>query len=260
MFGVGLATVAQKRYPAAMQDEWYKNWFDTPYYAMLYQHRDYREAQLLIDNLVHNVQLPAGGKVLDLACGSGRHAIYFNELGFDVTGVDLSRNKIAQARTQENSTLRFVVGDMRALDLPDKYDLVTNLFTSMGYFADVNDNLLVFESVHNVLADEGTFVLDYLNATWIEKNLSPHATHDVEGVHFEIRKRIVDGVVEKAIRIKDGPKMLHFTEHVALLHLREFERMLKRAHLRIEHTWGDYTGAPFDEQTSKRLLLFVKKA
>jgi len=69
MFGVGLATVAHKRYPAAMQDEWYKNWFDTPYYAMLYQHRDVREAQMLIDNLVHHLQVPPQAHVLDLADG-----------------------------------------------------------------------------------------------------------------------------------------------------------------------------------------------
>ncbi len=111
-----------------------------------------------------------------------------------------------------------------------------------------------------MLAPEGTFVLDYLNATWVEHNLKTHEVRDVDGVHFEIRKRIVSGVVEKGIRIKDGPKMLHFTEHVALLHLREFDRMLRKAGLRIDHTWGDYAGAPFDEQVSKRLILFVQHA
>ena len=58
---------------------WYSSWFDTPYYHILYKDRNYREAQIFMDNLTHYLNLPEKAKVLDLACGKGRHAIYLNQ-------------------------------------------------------------------------------------------------------------------------------------------------------------------------------------
>lgn len=68
---------------------WFASWFDTPYYHILYKERNYREAQIFMDNLTHYLNLPEKAKVLDLACGKGRHAIYLNQLGFEVIGADL---------------------------------------------------------------------------------------------------------------------------------------------------------------------------
>jgi len=76
---------------------WFASWFDTPYYHILYKERNYREAQIFMDNLTHYLNLPEKAKVLDLACGKGRHAIYLNQLGFEVIGADLSENSIAEA-------------------------------------------------------------------------------------------------------------------------------------------------------------------
>ena len=76
---------------------WFASWFDTPYYHILYKERNYREAQIFMDNLTHYLNLPEKAKVLDLACGKGRHAIYLNQLGFEVIGADLSENSIKEA-------------------------------------------------------------------------------------------------------------------------------------------------------------------
>lgn len=73
---------------------------------------NYREAQLFMDNLTL-LNLPEKAKVLDLACGKGRHAIYLNKLGFDVLGVDLSENSIAEANKNANESLHFEVHDMQ---------------------------------------------------------------------------------------------------------------------------------------------------
>ena len=79
-------------------DNWFESWFDTPYYHILYKERNDDEAQLLMDNLTQYLNLPEEAKILDLACGKGRHSIYLNQLGFDVTGADLSTNSIAEAK------------------------------------------------------------------------------------------------------------------------------------------------------------------
>ena len=110
-------------------ENWFVSWFDTPYYHILYKDRDYSEAQLFMDNITNYLNLPEQAKILDLACGKGRHSIYLNQLGFDVTGADLSENSILEAKKAENDTLHFEVHDMR-IPFEDKFDAVFNLFTS----------------------------------------------------------------------------------------------------------------------------------
>ena len=113
---------------------WFVNWFDSPYYHALYKNRDEKEAQVFIDNLVHHLQIKKGSKLIDIACGKGRHATYFNSLGLDVVGVDLSPNSIASAKKNENNTLQFVAHDMLEVYQENHFDIVTNLITSIGYF------------------------------------------------------------------------------------------------------------------------------
>ena len=124
------------------ESSWFASWFDTPYYHILYKDRNYREAQIFMDNLTHYLNLPEHAKVLDLACGKGRHSIYLNQLGFRVLGVDLSENSIEIANKNANDTLNFKVHDMRE-PIKEQFDAVFNLFTSFGYFENDDDNLKI---------------------------------------------------------------------------------------------------------------------
>ena len=92
---------------------WFANWFNSPYYHILYKNRDEKEAELFIDNLLHKLRLKKGSKLIDIACGKGRHATYFNKKGMDVVGIDLSKNSISIAKQFENPSLIFNVHDMR---------------------------------------------------------------------------------------------------------------------------------------------------
>ena len=87
--------------------QWYASWFDTPFYHILYKDRDYAEAENFMHNLTEYLNIPEGGKILDLACGKGRHSVYLNKIGYEVTGVDLSENSINHAKQFENKTLHF---------------------------------------------------------------------------------------------------------------------------------------------------------
>ncbi len=86
---------------------WFAKWFDTKYYHILYKDRDYQEARMFIDNITSYLNLPEKAKVLDLACGKGRHSIYLNKLGFDVVGADLSENSINEAKKQRKRIFAF---------------------------------------------------------------------------------------------------------------------------------------------------------
>ena len=92
---------------------WFENWFDSPYYHILYKDRDYKEAEIFISNLINFLKPPKESKLLDLACGAGRHSIFINKMGYDVTGVDLSKNSIDTALAHKNDSLQFDTHDMR---------------------------------------------------------------------------------------------------------------------------------------------------
>ena len=122
------------------EKSWYEEWFDSPYYHLLYQDRDEDEAQLFIHALAHKLRIPPEAKILDAACGKGRHSKTLAKYGFRVTGIDLSANNIAAARKYEcANALHFEVWRYAArFYRENEFDYVLNLFSSFGYFAGRN--------------------------------------------------------------------------------------------------------------------------
>ena len=114
--------------------EWFGEWFDSPYYHILYRDRDYQEAHAFIDKIVKYFDLHSTDAILDLACGKGRHSIYLNEKGYNVVGVDLSAQNITFASQYGNDRLHFYRHDMREVFRESTFDYVLNMFTSFGYF------------------------------------------------------------------------------------------------------------------------------
>ena len=86
--------------------EWFATWFETDYYHTLYKYRDKAEAEHFIEHLIEELNAEKGSKVLDLACGKGRHSITLHELGMDVLGADLSSNSIGMAQQFTHSVCR----------------------------------------------------------------------------------------------------------------------------------------------------------
>lgn len=237
---------------------WFKTWFDTPYYHILYSDRDYSEAENFITLLVGAISLPQNAKIIDLACGKGRHSVFLNKLGFDVLGLDLSKESIEHNKQFENSSLQFEVHDMRDEIFPEistsKVDAVMNLFTSFGYFEDPEDDRKVFESVKNVLKDGGIFVLDFLNEGWVSKTLVEAETKTRQGMDFEIRKRIENHHVIKDIFFEDKGEQFHFFEKVKLHTLPEIEIIAKDFGFEILNIYGDYQLADYHPENSPRCI------
>jgi 2-polyprenyl-3-methyl-5-hydroxy-6-metoxy-1,4-benzoquinol methylase len=96
-----------------MQQAWFKDWFNSHYYHLLYQHRDEAEANGFIQQLIDYLHPNMGATMLDVACGKGRHSKALAEMGFDVTGIDLSEESIIDAKLQETASLHFYQHDMR---------------------------------------------------------------------------------------------------------------------------------------------------
>lgn len=236
---------------------WYASWFDTPYYHILYKDRDYDEAQLFIDNLSQYLNLPEDAKVLDLACGRGRHSIYLNKLGHNVIGADLSENSIAYAKQFENDTLKFEVHDMRK-PFDEKFDTILNLFTSFGYFPEEEDNITTLKAIQSSLTEYGLAVMDFMNAEKVIKNLVPTEIKTVEGIDFHITRKYENGFIYKNIKFEDNGESFDFTERVRALTLQDFETMMEKADIYLLDIFGNYKLQKFHNQESDRLIMIFK--
>lgn len=238
-------------------NNWFASWFDSPYYHVLYKERNYREAQVFMDNLTHYLNLPEHAKVLDLACGKGRHAIYLNQLGFDVLGVDLSENSIAIANKNANNTLHFQVHDMRQ-PFEEKYDAIFNLFTSFGYFACDTDHLKTLIAIKESLSEYGFGVIDFMNVTQVIANLIPAETKTVDGIDFHIKRFHIDGYIYKEIDFEDQGEKYHFTEKVRAFTLQDFQELMTEAGIYLLDIFGDYKLKKFHKTDSERLIMIFK--
>lgn len=238
-------------------NNWFASWFDTPYYHILYKDRDYAEAQLFMDNITDYLNLPEDAKILDLACGKGRHSVYLNKLGYDVTGADLSENSIAGASKYANAKLHFTVHDMRE-PFAEKFDAIFNLFTSFGYFDDDADNVKTLIAIRDSLSEYGFAVIDFMNVTQVIDNLVPEEIKTVEGIDFHIKRFFIDGHIYKEIDFEDKGQKFHFTEKVQALKLEDFEEMMASADIHLLDIFGDYKLRKFNKKDSERLIMIFK--
>ncbi len=239
--------------------EWFVNWFDSEYYPMLYMHRDDAEADLFLENLQKYLQLPEGAKVLDLACGRGRHSRKLASMNYQVTGLDISAESIADAvKLTSGNNPEYAVHDMRTPFGKNRYDAVLNLFTSFGYFDNTDENKQVLENIFSSLITNGILVLDFFNSSQVLKNLVQNEIQQRNQVVFNITRTIENGFVIKTIEIKDGDHSESHTERVQLFNKQQLTDMLHNAGFVVNHFFGDYGLSPYKE-TDARVILTARK-
>ena len=242
-----------------MQKEWFSSWFDTPYYHTLYKNRDYEEASLFIDNVSNFLKLKQSTVCWDLCCGKGRHSIYLNKKGFRVIGTDLSEQSICEAKESANETLEFYQHDMRKLFRTNYFEVVFNIFTSFGYFEKREDDLHVFDAVQKALKLNGLFVFDYLNSEYVKSRMVESDSKTIDGITFNISKKIENNTIIKSIDFTDKGESFHFEERVKLFDKTYFEDLAKECNLTILNTFGNYQLQEFDVNISPRLILVLQK-
>ncbi len=234
---------------------WFKSWFDSPYYHLLYRHRDFREAELFIDHLIEQLHPKPGARILDLACGRGRHSIYLSNKGYEVTGIDLSEQNIIFCKQFENSRLSFFVHDMRHLFRVNDFDFVFNLFTSFGYFEKHRDNYLTIRNAASSLKKNGILVVDFLNVRYVADRLILHETAQADEVKFNINREYKDGFFIKQIEVNDQGKLSNYVERVEALTHDNFMQIMNECGLEIREVFGSYTLESYDSVNSPRLII-----
>ena len=242
------------------QPEWFENWFGSPYYRMLYTHRNDIEAQTFIQNLLTFLHPTVGSKMLDIACGEGRHSIQLASKGFVVTGIDISALSISQAKKSEKDNLQFYVHDMRLPFCFNYYDFAFNCFTSFGYFAHNRDHEQAAKSFAGNLKRKGTLIVDYLNKNYSLQHLVPAETIVREGITFSIKRRMTETHFLKEISFSDfNGKQRIYQERVAAFSIENFKEIFSKAGLEMENVFGDYQLNKYCDNDSPRLVMVFKK-
>lgn len=238
---------------------WFSEWFDTDYYHTLYKSRSEEEATQFISNLKEYLALPKSARVLDLACGKGRHSKTLNQLGYEVLGADLSPNSIEKAALMANDSLSFIVHDMREVIQNEQFTAVFNLFTSFGYFDSTTDNEKVLLSVNEMLKEEGFLVVDFMNATKVINNLVLAEDKTIDGIDFKIKRNFDGTHIFKNIDFEADGGVHSYMERVQALTLSDFQQLFDTTGFELIRTFGDFDLSEFEENTSNRLIMIVKK-
>lgn len=247
------------------QTPWYVNWFSSKLYLELYKHRNEDDARNLINLLQRTLPLIKGDKILDVCCGAGRYSIEFARRGFNVTGFDLSKFLISEAKkTSKNIPEKFVKvnflnKDMRKFDFKKSFDIAANLFTSFGYFTEDEENFLVFKNVSASLKKNGYFVFDFLNGNYLKKNIVPYDKKIFQGKEFISKRRIEGDFVHKEISIKSGSRKIRYEEVLKLYDIETLKKAFRNNSLKVTHSFGDYYGNKYSKEKSQRLILIAQK-
>jgi SAM-dependent methyltransferase len=241
--------------------DWYKHWFGNEYLTV-YAHRNESEARTLIRLIQRNLVVPSGGRILDLCCGQGRHALLLANMGYAVVGIDLSRTllNIAKFKHSAAGNAFFVQADMRFLPAQNTYDLLLNLFTSFGYFESDEENQSVFKQFVVALKPEGQFVFDYFNAPHLIENLVLHQKDKLYDGFIQQERRLYRGRVEKKITIQKNGTSSVFYESVKIYYPDQIIKMIQKAGLQINKTFGDYNGHPINPEMPRLVVIGNKMA
>ncbi len=246
-----------------MINNWFEHWFDSPLHEQLYAKRDAEEANRLAELITGHIPVEEYPRLLDLACGRGRHSINFANRGYRVTGVDLAPTAISRAKAKAalaGVDIDFRVGDMR-VPLDETFDVVVNLFTSFGYFASEAENELPIAAMARMVRPGGQIWIDFLNPDAVRDNLVPSDEGSIPEWSYKIRRWIEDEAVRKEIHlIQDatGDEQI-FTEYVRLLDLDWFKAVSSKYGLKLQTVYGDYQGEVYHTETSPRMVMgFVR--
>ena len=131
------------------------------YYDLLYQNKNYSEEVNYIEKLLVKNADTKIVKILDLGCGTGKHDFLLAEKGYKITGVDLSDEMIKIAKSANKYNVKFILGDVRNINLNEKFDVVISLFHVASYQTENLDFKKYLETAFNHLKAGGLFVFDF---------------------------------------------------------------------------------------------------
>ncbi len=240
---------------------WYVQAFQSDYLDV-YAHRDQDNAQAMLEFCIQACDLKPHERILDLCCGQGRHTKILYSQGFQVTGLDLSSELLKHARKTGLKT-PLVRADILYIPLADQtFDVIFNLFSSFGYFAQDSENLAALQDATRILKNGGKLLIDHMNPVIVEKKLVAFSEEKKAGKHLSYQRTINKDTqrVEKTVKIlSPGQRTTSYKESVRLFLPFEFDRMFEQSGLRLLARYGNFDGSDFLLEESPRQIMLVEK-
>jgi 2-polyprenyl-3-methyl-5-hydroxy-6-metoxy-1,4-benzoquinol methylase len=199
-------------------------------------------------------------RILDLPCGQGRHAIELARRGYDVTGVDLSPFllKVADERARTDGVrVRWLAGDMRQPIAGEPFDVVLNLFTSLGYFADEADDRKVVDAAAAMLVPGGRFLLEVINGERLMARFEEREWFTV-GQAAVVERRSLDRTARRMMveRTVTTPNDTEVNVHALRLYDgRDVSAILRSAGFGRIDLYGDWSGEPLTSESLRVLAV-----
>lgn len=243
---------------------WWQTYFDAGYVREYEPLFDLAEDRRQVGRLIELLELPAGSRILDLACGQGRHAHLLAEAGYDVHGLDYSADLLAIAKKRgTGKTLRYTKGDMRALPArwTGRFDAVVNLFTSFGFFTDARDDARVVAECARVLKPGAVMVWQGGSRDGVMAKFLPSDWWTTTDGTIIAQDREFDPLTG-FLTIKSTWQGKRSTEHrehrIRLYTASRMAELMLDAGLVVEQAWESFSDRALTRRSSEMLLVARK--
>lgn len=211
------------------------------YYDLIYSWKDYKKEAQKVRSLVKKYKKSPGNDLLEVACGTGKHAQYLKAY-FSILGADLNKGMLAIARKNVKG-VPFKQADMLRLNLGKKFDVILCLFSSIGHMKTPANLRKAIRNFSKHLKKGGVVIIE----PWIAKSafrvgipyMTVHKspTIDVARLHVSERKGDVALMDMHYLVAEKGKKVLHFVDRqeLGLFEVGDTLRFMREAGLQARH-------------------------
>lgn len=249
----------------AMEKDWYKNIWSMDIQDMSWVEDTKQQVDFLIDRL----ELNGTERILDLACGFGRHALEFARRGYDVTGVDITPAYVEYAKEQacrEQLNASFLCKDIRELEYDNEYDVVLNMADgAIGYLENDEENKRIFAVAARALRKGGRHFMDIMNGGYAESHF-PCRLWDAgeKGLTLSVfewleeQKTLLYGQADYPYGQVLSKPEIEEGNPIRLYTLEEVMKLAAELGLYMQSSYADYSGSPSSDNAIQLLILLRK--
>lgn len=247
-----------------IDENWYKEFFSKYYLRFLGNKKTSLDTKREVGFICRTLNLPKGAKLLDLACGPGRHAIELARKGFSITCLDFNKqflDLVRKSAKQNDVNLRIVHSDMRNIPYKNEFDAIINMFSSFGYFKKEKENLKVLKAVSKALKLNGLFLLDLSNKNWLLTRVSKKTWQKIKNSYileersFDKKRKIYRDDITV---ITSDKKIKHTSILMRIYDLFEIRKKLNDAGFKVLKVYPNYKNGKFIPRVAPRMIVLAQ--
>jgi len=227
------------------------------------------ETKQQVDFLIKALHLRGNEKILDLACGFGRHSLEFARRGFSVVGVDITKEYIEDAKNtaeKEKLPARFLHMDIRDIPFFEEFDVVLNMADgAIGYLENDEENLKIFRVISKALKPGGKHFMDIMSADYADThfpcNLWDSGEKGITLSRFEWeRESKIMLYGQKDFAYGDVLTSPHFESGnpIRLYHINEIKEIMRKRNMEVRQVFGKFDGTLGNENEIQMIVCSEK--